>query len=271
MEERPECVFPEQFKDASGCYPISVVEQLGKNCKLPSQLCFGFEFTVHDKHGHLLDGDYDPKGQGGCDHRETPEWKAEHPKERKMAKEAPKSQDAIQVVPPVAGNEIVNPQITDAVTQKTKALTEAPQTAAKELSGIIGHDVSGAQVAMAVVAVAGGGAAIKLYNNISKRKHDEKMAQIESQKNEKKKSDKKDDHGSCNVARAALEARVLAAEQKTAALEARLAEIQKKSQDSGLDFDFDPEELQERIEKLEKALKKPQKKKKNEPKEESEE
>ena len=44
--------------------------------------------SIRDKFGHLLDGDWDSKGAHGCQHRDTPEWKAAHPR-RVVAREKP--------------------------------------------------------------------------------------------------------------------------------------------------------------------------------------
>lgn len=210
---------------------------------------FAIPMTIVDKHGHTLDGDFDPKGAGGCDHRDTPEWKAEHPrkKEKKMAKETEKPQAIVQE--PVAPM----PELPAPLAEKTKALVEMPQTATAELSGIIGKDVSGPQVAMAVVAVAGGGAAWKFYQQRQKLKHQERMAEIENErhKNEQKQDDS---HQKCATERATLLARVAAAEAKAEEIARKLEQMKSESGSIGLDG-FDPDDLEQRIAKLEKALK----------------
>jgi hypothetical protein len=131
-------------------------------------------------------------------------------------------------------------------TEKLKAVTEMPASAAAELSGIVGQDVSGMQVVMAVVAVAGGGAAWKFYNQHSKRKHEENMARIERERGQED-----DKHASCKAERATLEAKLLA-------VESRLAEVEKKAKSGGgLELGgFDPDEFEARCEKLEKQLRK---------------
>ena len=248
------CVFPKEALTEDGCVLFSTFEKVlsETNCRVEAGTCFVFVQEIHDKHGHKLDGDWDPEGRDGCNHRETPEWRAEHKREKKMSKEAkheePKHEEALAVPAPAA--------IQEQATEKLKAVTEQPaamaSSAAGELSGIIGHDVSGMQVVMAIVAVAGGGAAWKFYQQRQKLKHEETM---ERMKHERKQQD--DSHKQCDVARTALEARVAAAEQKNAALEAKLAEVEKKASKGGLDFDgFDPDDVQEEIEKLKKAVKK---------------
>jgi hypothetical protein len=50
-------------------------------CPIPLEVKgFYFRQAIVDKFGHVLDGDWDEKGLNGCDHRDTPEWKAEHQK-----------------------------------------------------------------------------------------------------------------------------------------------------------------------------------------------
>ena len=80
----------------------------------------------------------------------------------------------------------------------------------------------GAAVAMAVVAVAGGGAAMKLYSQIAKQKHQERMSE----------------HAPCAA--------------RIAELEAKLAKVEGATLNLG---GVDVDELLERIEKLEKAAK----------------
>ena len=84
-----------------------------------------------------------------------------------------------------------------------------------------GHS-DAASVAMAVVAVAGGGAAMKLYSQIAKQKHQEKM----------------NEHAPCAA--------------RIAELEAKLAKVESASVSLG---SADVDELVERIEALEKAAK----------------
>jgi hypothetical protein len=56
----------------------------------------GSPITVTDKHGHILDGDWDPKGKDGCDHRDTPEWKREHRKVHKIKKTVPQKVEKVE-------------------------------------------------------------------------------------------------------------------------------------------------------------------------------
>lgn len=125
-----------------------------------------------------------------------------------------------------------------------------PENAIAEVKSLVPADGNAniITVALAVVGVAGGGAAIKLYHNMVKSKHDQEMKRLEI---EEKRSEKQDDqHQQCNVARAALEAKI-------AALTTRIEDLSvRKSDGPSLDLgDFDPEELEERLKKIEAALK----------------
>lgn len=135
----------------------------------------------------------------------------------------------------------------------TTATVGVPDNAIAEVKSLIpaGGDANMVTVALAVVGVAGGGAAWKFYQSHSKNKHEEAMKKLDI---EQQRSEKQDDqHQQCNASRIALEAKV-------AALEAKI----EKMPSSGSSFDlgdFDPEELEERLKKLEAALKPPKGKK----------
>lgn len=80
--------------------------------------------------------------------------------------------------------------------------------------------------------------------------HEEKMKQLEI---EEKRSEKREEgHESCSVQRAALEARLMAVIAKLEAVEAKLAAAPGGDVAFG---SFDPEVLEERLEKLEMAIK----------------
>lgn len=92
-DPRPVCIIPDGG--------FSSLEQI-ENCKIP-QNYFGtlisFKSQIVDKHGHILEGDSDPKSKNGCDHRETPEWKAEHKVKQKkvIQSEEIKTKEIIEV------------------------------------------------------------------------------------------------------------------------------------------------------------------------------
>ncbi len=129
----------------------------------------------------------------------------------------------------------------------TTATVGVPENAIAEVKSLIpaGGDANMVTVALAVVGVAGGGAAWKFYQSHSKNKHEEAMKKLEI---EQQRSEKQDDkHQACDAARMALEAKV-------AALSAQVEKM--TSTGSSFDLgDFDPAELEERLKKIEAALK----------------
>jgi len=127
----------------------------------------------------------------------------------------------------------------------------APENAIAEVKSLVPADGNAnvITVALAVVGVAGGGAAIKLYQNMVKSKHDQKMKELEI---EERRAEKQDDkHQACAAERMALEAKI-------AALGAKVEELTASMPSTGSSFDlgdFDPEELEVRLKKIEDALK----------------
>lgn len=153
--------------------------------------------------------------------------------------------DAEPIAPVVATNMTAVP-----VQGVTTATVGVADNAISEVKSLIPADGNANMitVALAAIGVAGGGAAIKLYQNMVKSKHEQKMKQLEL---EEQRNEKKDDqHQQCNAARVALEAKV-------ASLTARIEELAaRKSDGPSLDLgDFDPEALEERLKKIETALK----------------
>lgn len=174
------------------------------------------------------------------------------PPEKKM----PVKKTVQEMVPPAA------PAV-DSPASELVASVGVPQTAMSEINSIVGKDVSSAQVVMAVVAVAGGGAAIKVYQSLIKgrsakleQQHELEMRKLELQaqaQQGQQQQQNNDQHQACTASRLALEARLTAAEAKLAAVESRAS----KGGGLGIELDgFDPEELEERVKKLEVLLKK---------------
>ena len=248
----PDCDWPAESKDEYGCIPFDLFRKSLDSCMIGSLdggLCFSISQEIRDKHGHLLDGDHDPAGKDGCDHRDTPEWKAEHMHHKKEhhEREAPVENTITVTAPPAAGETTTTAApVTTATVGVDEAIAQvkslAPQGASPALM------IGGA----AVLAVVGG--AIKFGPQVLKaraekaeREHEEKMKELELKQEQQQKQD--DQHGQCNVARAALEAKVVALESKLSALESKASE---KSE-----FGFDgvsPDDLEKRLKKLEAAL-----------------
>lgn len=209
---------------------------------------------IRDKHGHKLDGDHDPRGHGGCDHRDTPEWKAEHPKQKinrpaepmkidPQPQEQPMAEHVEQAAPAPVTTETIG---VDAAVTQVKALVPGGADASPALL------IGGAAV-LAVV-----GAAIKLGPGMLKaraeakeREHELNMKRLEREEDRSK--GQEDQHQKCSAARGALELRV-------SGLEKRLDEVASETKKAvssvpQFDEDFDPAALEKRLAKLEKAQK----------------
>jgi len=271
----PLCEWPAESKDEYGCIPFRMFATALDTCAigpLDGGLCFTMKEEIKDKHGHLLDGDHDVAGKDGCDHRDTPEWKEEHMGHKhKHHDEAPANDTVSVTAPPAAGETTTTapvilagsglPAMPDAVADTTSSVSV--DQAVAQVKSLAPEGASPALMigGAAVLAVIGG--AIKFGPQVLKaraekaeREHEEKMKELELKQEQQQKQD--DQHGQCNVARAALEAKVVALESKLSALESKASE---KSE-----FGFDglsPDDLEKRLKKLEAALapkKKPSKK-----------
>lgn len=239
---KPPCVWPEEWKDAAGCIPFQVFVQSLDYCQLDASdggLCFSASLEISDRHGHLIDGDSDPLGADGCNHRNTPEWIAEH---RKHERDSSMSQETISIThPPAPGPMTATVGVPDNAIEQVKSLIPADGNA------------TGSTVLLALVGVAGGGAAFKLYQNFAKnnaekseRSHELEMKRLELEHQSKQ----SDSHQTCAIERAQLEARV-------AALTGRLEEIAAKAEKTSASSlgDFDADDVEQRLAKIEKALK----------------
>ena len=245
----------------------------------PDGLTIEVPSSIHDKHGHELDGDFDPRGHGGCDHRATPEWKAEHPKPAIEKAEKAEEAEKTEITKPEEPAPMSAPETTTTITVPPSVgemtATAIPTTATVGVDAAVGQikallpagaDASPGLLIGGAAGLAVVGAAVKFGPGLLKARaeraaearqleHEERMKKLEI---DEKRAES--DHGSCSAQRAMLEARVAAAEQKNAALEARLIEVAAKAEkavSSGPSFngDFDPEGLEARLKKLEKALK----------------
>lgn len=273
-DTRPECQLPE------GPLTWGDLARLG-DCRIPvppDGLTIVAPSEISDKHGHKLDGDFDPRGHGGCDHRATPEWKAEHPKHaiEKAEKATPTEDntepDNMSEKTAIIVNEApVSPETTSITQIPAPPVTTATvgvDAAVGQIKALLpaGADASPGLLIGGAAGLAVVGAAVKFGPGLLKARaeraaearqleHEEKMKRLEI---EEKRAES--DHGSCSAQRAMLEARVAAAEQRSVALETRLSEVAAKAEkavSSAPSFtgDFDPDDLEARLKKLEKALK----------------
>lgn len=213
---------------------------------------FAASTEIRDKHGHPLDGDYDPHGANGCDHRDSPEWKAEHPA-------PPRRKEAPAAAPPK-----IDPEITMADHVEVKE-APAPQTAetvgvdqaVAQVKSLVPQDASPALMigGAALLAVVGGAlkfgpSVLKARAEARERDHELQMKKLELEEQKSEKSD--DEHSKCSAARGALELRVAGVEKQISEVAAKA----EKAVSSTASFDMDGfESIEERLARLEKAAK----------------
>lgn len=222
MDERPACVFKPEDKDESGCIHISDFLRLVNGCRVTEQVCF---VTYSG---------------GSMEPEEKPEPKAKKVKhvEEHPAAEAAGEHEAEAPAAPAAPL---------AVAQQAQQAQEVAVTATKEIAPLLQNPTDFNGVLVALIAVAGGGAAWKFYSQFSKNKHEENMEKLrlESEKQ------KNNDHAQCDAKHMALSAKVEELSAKLGAAEEKLASPPAPPPE--LDVDFD--DMKDRLAKLEKSLK----------------
>jgi hypothetical protein len=257
VDNRPPCKLPTDR-------PLTFADLLSipADCRidLPEGTSFAGSTEVRDKHGHVLEGDFDPRGHGGCDHRDTPEWRAEHPPIRRAAvkqaewdagtpdagapeEELPMSEAAHNEAPAAAP--VTTESIgVDAAVAQVKTLVPADTSPALLIGGAAMLAVIGAAIKL-------GPGLLKARAEARERDHELQMKKIELEERKSEKSE--DQHQQCSAARGALELRVSGVEKR---LDEVAAEA-KKAVASGPSFggNFDPESIEDRLARLEKAAK----------------
>lgn len=144
------------------------------------------------------------------------------------------------------------PTASEATAEATEAPAEAtegtvePLTSAGELQGFSVGDNPLAGVALAALAVLGGGAAWKFYQKISEQKHEQAMKKMELDAA---------NAGMNGAQPPPCQAAQIKVEQELASLRSQLAEIEKKTSLNVSSGGPSAEELENRIKKLEKAKK----------------
>jgi hypothetical protein len=203
--------------------------------------------AIVDKHGHPLDGDSDPKAKDGCDHRDTPEWKAEHRnKGRKEHHMAEQQQE--------------QPVIAQAQPTTTKAEVGMPP--AFDLSKVIPADGAISPMAATLGALAIlAGVALKVVPSWMKSQAEmaTKRLELKSKRMELEHQSKRDEkggdcasrHAACLASLSAIEDRLVTLETKADGL-AHEVEAAKHSA-SSLSFDGDDGDI-DRLEALEKKV-----------------
>ena len=252
-DDRPECQLPD------GPLTWGILARLG-DCRLPpGEMVIDVPSQVYDKHGHELDGDYDPKGHRGCDHRDTPEWKAEHPNppRRKAAITDAGTPDAGPIMPetPMPEHNAETAAPAAPVTTETVGV----DAAVGQIKSLVPADTSPALLIGGAAVLAVIGAAIKLGPGVLKaraeaREKDHELQMKKLELEERRSEEKDDQHEKCSAARGALEVRISGVERRLD----EVGEQVKKAVSSGPAFDlseFDPEAIENRLARLEKAAK----------------
>lgn len=261
----PPCEWPAESKDEYGCVPFRTFAAALDSCAigpLDGGLCFTMQEEVRDKHNHVLDGDYDPQGADGCNHQDTEEWKAEHMGHKHKHHDEAPVEDTVSVTAPPAQGETTTtaapvllagsglPAMPDASEATASVSVDQAVAQVKSLApeGASPALMIGGAAVLAVVggAIKFGPSIIKARAEKAEREHEEKMKELELKQEQQQKDDQ---HGQCNVARAALEAKVAALESKLSSLESKASE----KSEFGLEG-MSPDDLEKRLKKLEAAL-----------------
>jgi hypothetical protein len=203
--------------------PAPFVQQ-GDECTLT------FSSEVLDKHGHVLEeGDNDPKAKNGCDHRDTPEWKAEH------AKKAPKKIVEVKKMPQA---EVVQPPATIASVSVPVAPVDVPKPPPVGMTGImlVGM-LSGAVTSAAMPA---------LMNFLKSRL---KKSKPKQEKKEDPVVDCKTHNMKCTIHQQNVK-------RELESLSARVSRVEEEEMSPSLSFDDKVDDLVKRIEQLESKKKK---------------
>jgi hypothetical protein len=199
-------------------------------CRLPPGFK-GWAFAAEgvDEHGHVTDEE--SGAQWKCNHRDTPEWKAAH----NRAKLAPRPKKESHVSEPIQAPQDPQSPVSAPVAASV-GIPAAPSAA--DLSKMAADAGGGATgVAMALIAVVGGGGAIWKFLQ-SKQKasakrdelaHEQRMKELELQADNQKRDD--DKHGECKAQRDMVAARLSAVDQRVEQLVRDTADLQRQLHD----------------------------------------
>lgn len=224
-------------KDRDGMVPLTeMVSQPPSICPVPPDVRgFYLPQVVYDKHGHRLTGDFDPLGKNGCDHRNSPEWKAEHQYRKGIKMETMTAVDSTTVA--------------DMTTIASVGVPVPPVATQKA-------DTDAAMVV--VIGLLGGFLGTGVTQLIAKLlKSRKKVNKVEPPKENKEPStDCKAQHMKCTISYHNTNNRIAAIDERLVALES--------NEDLDIDSPFSDKvkELVERVEKLEKKKPRATKKKK---------
>ena len=258
-----QCQIPPSSLDSSGCLKLKDFEALKlSGCEVPEGTCFTMEEEAaatapsvpKRKEKHMSD----PV-------KATAPVKATPPAKAEVAHEAVEVKE-VMAAPPV----------------ETKAVVEQPAVdPAAQLANLASQkDLGGYGLIAGVVAVVGGGAAIKFYRDWIKgrqeidSKKSEQDFELRKMELENKKFQQDEGHKACSIERAAMAAQIAGLTAQLQTMTTKLEEAQSKASNAAqaaaqaqtnaevavkkaekLDLgEFDPEEAEERLSKVEKAV-----------------
>lgn len=169
-----------------------------------SECVFSVSMGIVDEFGHPLDGDADPKGKHGCQHTDTPEWKAAHRPRKKAVTEKTMDEQLQPEAPADAAP----------AAPATVASVGSDDSQLFNLGVLMPKDgqVSSLTVVLAGLAIAGGVALklvppwLKSRGEMAAKRMELKAKRLELE--QKSKDDKKE--GDCNTRHLACEMRVSA-------------------------------------------------------------
>lgn len=228
VDNRPVCDWK---MDADGSVLISDAIEPEGGCRVPEGFRrFVLQAQVLDKHGHVLDGDADPLGKFGCDHKDTPEWRKEHRKMVKQEKDSTTLLDTTTVSDTTTMATIASVGVSEAPVK----VPEVPMMSAPILMGLLSGVVSSAAMPA-------------LMNLLKGRLKKGKVKQEEKPENP---TDCRTHNLKCTINQRNVK-------RELANLEERLAELESKERSPSLEFSPSKiDDLVERVEKLEKKRKK---------------
>lgn len=202
-----------------------------------SRLLVRLQWVPVDEDGAVVDNEWEYHQRSVAAHREVTARPARG-----------KSEDAVRIETTNEVHETVPAQPAAPVAQ---VAVPSPATAAHEIAGIANQagGANGLTVALAAIAVLGGGAGWKFYSQWAKQKHEERMAEIERGPRTDDESRKRCE-GHAQESRAAVERIEAKLDSFARRLDALEASKQEFSGSMALGTD-----VEERVSKLEKALK----------------
>ena len=225
----------------AGCvidYPVMVHKGLAEeiaNCRIAPGFQMYFYYSPEDlEEERRLNGDGEVKKHGGV--RMADKAKVEHEEvAAPMESVAPEEASATESG---GGDEQAIVSVPSAPIDPASAVGDV-QKIMEQAGGANGY-----AVILSLVAVAGGGAGWKFYQNFAKQRHEQKMKALEIEQSKVEKND--GDHKACDAKNAALVARV-------EELAGKLAAVEAKAGGGGIDVEGGLSS--EAVEDLEKRLK----------------